>query len=341
MSLHLARIPRLRFAHLPTPLEPLKNLSRVLNGPEIWMKRDDCTGLAGGGNKTRKLEFIMAAAQLEKADTIITQGATQSNHVRQTSAIAAKLGMDCHIFLEDRVGSTDKEFHHNGNVFLNQIFNATLYPLADGNDMNQAMNNLATSFQGEGKRPYIIPGGGSTPLGAIGYVDCAREMVAQADSMGLEIDHLVTATGSGGTHAGLLAGLSHYRIPIVGISVRQPRPIQEALVYKLASEVCDYLGISGQVKSEDVVAYDEYVGAGYGQTTPEMKEAIELVARTESILLDPVYSGKGMAGFIDLIKKGKFKKNEKVVFLHTGGMHSLFGYRQEFTYDDYEKNTAI
>lgn len=335
--MHLSRFPRIRFAHLPTPLEPMANLSKLLGGPKLWIKRDDCTGLAGGGNKTRKLEFLMGDAIQKGADTIITQGATQSNHARQTAAIAAKMGMACHILLEDRTGSKDIEYNYNGNVLLDQLFGASLSQLPADTDMNKSMAELAEKLRGEGKNPYIIPGGGSNVVGALGYVNAALELLGQVNDMGLRIDRVVHATGSTGTQAGLVTGFvaSNSQIPVLGIGVRAAREAQEANVFKLAEQTAVHLGVGGIVKREHVVANCDYVGDGYGIPTPGGIEAIELFARTESILLDPVYSAKGAAGLIDLIRKGYFKKDENIVFVHTGGSQALFGYRSAFNYPNY------
>ncbi len=335
--MHLSRFPRARFAHLATPLEPLDNLSKALGGPRLWIKRDDCTGLAGGGNKTRKLEFLMGDALEKGADTIITQGATQSNHARQTAAIAAKMGMACHILLEDRTGSEDVDYNYNGNVMLDQLFDASLTKFPADTDMNAAMEELAVRLRADGRSPYIIPGGGSNPIGALGYVNAALELLTQANDMGLKIDHLVHATGSAGTQAGLVTGLvaSSSLIPVLGIGVRAPREAQQTNVLRLAEKTAEHLGIPGVVKAEHVVANCDYVGEGYGIPTPGCIEAIELFARTESILLDPVYSAKGAAGLIDLVRKGHFSGSENLVFLHTGGSQALFGYRRAFDFPEY------
>lgn len=330
--MHLARFPRIRLAHLPTPLEPMPNLTRALNGPEIWIKRDDCTGLSTGGNKTRKLEFLMAAARAEGADTVITQGATQSNHARQTAAAAARLGMACHLLLEDRTGKRDFDYTRNGNVLLDVLHGATMEHCPPNPDMNGAMAAVAERMRGEGRRVYAIPGGGSNPTGALGYVNAAIELVTQANDMGLVIGHVVHATGSAGTQAGLAAGLvginSH--IPLLGIGVRAPKDKQEDNVFKLACATADMLGIAGAVKREDIVANCDYVGQGYGFPAPDTIEAIRTVAKLEGILLDPVYSGKGMAGLMDLCRRGFFQKGENVVFIHTGGSIGLTAYPTDF-----------
>ncbi|RPH44089.1 MAG: D-cysteine desulfhydrase [Burkholderiales bacterium] len=328
----IARFPRVRLGHFPTPLEPLENLTRVLGGPRLWIKRDDCTGLSTGGNKTRKLEFLMAEALALGADVVITQGATQSNHARQTVAAAARLGMACHILLEDRTGSTDPDYTDNGNVLLDRLHGATVERRAGGTNMQAEMEAVAARLTDAGKRPYVIPGGGSNPLGALGYANAALELVGQATERGLRIDHLVTATGSAGTQAGLVVGLQALNSPIrlLGIGVRAPRAKQEAMVHDLGCRTWDLLGLRGELPRESVVANCDYVGDGYGVPTPGMVEAVTLLARTEGLLLDPVYSGKGMAGLIDLIRQGTFRKDENIVFLHTGGSVGLFGYPSTF-----------
>lgn len=328
----IARFPRIRLGHLPTPLEPMENLSRALGGPRLWIKRDDCTGLSTGGNKTRKLEFLMAEALARKADIVITQGATQSNHARQTAAAAARLGMRCHILLEDRTGSTDASYTGNGNVLLDHLHGAAVERRPGGSDMQAEMEAVAARLTDTGQRPYVIPGGGSNPLGALGYVNAALELVNQSAERGLRIDHLVHATGSAGTQAGLVVGLQALNslIRLLGIGVRAPREKQEAMVHDLGRRTWELLGLRGELRREAVTANCDYVGGGYGVPTPGMVEAVTLLAQTEGLLLDPVYSGKGMAGLIDLVRKGRFKKDENVVFLHTGGSVALFGYPSAF-----------
>ena len=328
----LAKFPRIRITHAPTPLEPMKRLSEALNGPNLWIKRDDCTGLATGGNKTRKLEYLMAEALKLGADTIITQGATQSNHVRQTVAIAAKLGMQSQVILEDRTGYAFDDYRRSGNVFLDHLYGAQVSEVPADTPMDAAIERLAAQCRAKGGKPYVIPGGGSNPLGALGYVTCALELVDQATNLGLDIDSLVHATGSAGTQAGLLVGMegSRAQIPVLGIGVRAARPAQEERVFGLAQQTAELLGVPGAVARERVVANCDYVGPGYGKPTPGMVEAVTMLARLEGILLDPVYSGKGMAGLIDLIRQGHFKKGQSVVFLHTGGAVALFGYMHAF-----------
>jgi L-cysteate sulfo-lyase len=328
--MHLSRFPRVFLAHLPTPLERLDRLSRELGGPTIWIKRDDCTGLSTGGNKTRKLEFLMAEAQAMGADVVMTQGATQSNHARQTAAFSAKLGMGCHILLEDRTGSNNHNYNQNGNVLLDHLHGATTEKRPGGVDMQAEMDVLADQMRKDGRKVYVIPGGGSNPTGALGYVNCAFELVGQANDRGLLIDHLVTATGSAGTQAGLIVGLKAINagIPLLGFGVRAPKVKQEENVFNLAVKTAEKLGCPGVVQRGDVVANSDYVGPGYGVPQADTLEAIRMFAELEGILLDPVYSGKGAAGLIDYCRKGNFKKGENIVFLHTGGSAALFGYDQ-------------
>lgn len=329
----LTRFPRRFIAHLPTPLERLDRLSAELNGPEIWIKRDDCTGLSTGGNKTRKLEFLMAEAELQGADIVMTQGATQSNHARQTAAFAAKLGMQCHLLLEDRTGYEHTNYRSGGNVMLDHLHGATTETVSAGRDMNAELEAVADTLRAQGKNVYTIPGGGSNATGALGYVNCALEMVAQFNERNLRVDHIVHATGSAGTQAGLITGLRAMNapIPLLGIGVRAPKEKQEQSVYTLACDTALKLGCEGVVSRDSVVANTDYVGEGYGLATEGGIEAIKLFAELESILLDPVYSAKGAAGMIDLVRKGVFKKGERVVFLHTGGSAALFGY--DFAFD--------
>ena len=330
--MHLARFPRVRFFPSPTPLERLDNLSRQRGGPTIWLKRDDCTVVAGGGNKVRKLEFLAGEAVAQGADHLITQGAVQSNHVRQTAAVARRLGMTCSAILEHRIDTNDRDYLESGNVLLDHLFGCALTYRPAGTDMQAAIEAEAEQLRAAGKKPYVIPGGGSNRVGALGYVGCAQELLHQADEMGLRIDQVVHATGSAGTQAGLVVGLEGINsgVHVLGIGVRAPRDRQEANVHKLAEATADYLGIKGGISRTAVEANCDYVGTGYGIPTDGMKEAVRLLAETEGVLLDPVYSGKGMAGLIDLIGKGKYSKGENIVFLHTGGAVGLFAYASIF-----------
>ncbi len=329
----LEQFPRVSLAHLPTPLEPLDRLSAELGGPRIWVKRDDCTGLATGGNKTRKLEFSMAEAEAQGADTIVTVGAVQSNHVRQTAAAAARMGMRCEVLLEHRVSDPDDAYARSGNVFLDQIFGANLREYPGGTDFDAAMDAVADDVRAAGGKPYLIPGGASNTVGALGYVNCALELLDQADAMGLSIDHLVTATGSAGTQAGLAVGLKARQsgVPMLGIGVNAPQEVQEERVYKLACETAEMMGHPGIVERGDIVANCNYIGEGYGVPTESMNNAVLMLARLEGLLFDPVYSGKALAGLIDLTRQGHFGSSGNVVFLHTGGSAALFAYLDQLS----------
>ena len=325
--------PRVSLAHLPTRLEFLPRLTEHLGGPEIWVKRDDCTGLATGGNKTRKLEFSMGEALARDADTVITVGAVQSNHVRQTAAAAARLGMRCEVLLEHRVAKPSDLYLHSGNVLLDRIFGANLREYPKGTDFDAVMNDIAREVREAGGTPYLIPGGASNPVGALGYVGCAEELLQQCEQQDVTFDHVVLASGSAGTHAGLAVGLraSGSDLPVLGIGVNVPRPEQETKVYELATATADHIDRPGCVTREDIVADCSYVGPGYGEPTAGMNEAVLMLARYEGLLFDPVYSGKALAGMIDYIRQGRFEKGQKIVFLHTGGVAGLFAYADTLT----------
>jgi L-cysteate sulfo-lyase len=330
--MHLARFPRRSLAHTPTPLEPMPRLTSHLRergtAPNLWVKRDDCTGLATGGNKTRKLEFLVGDALARGADILITQGATQSNHVRQTAAAAASVGLRCEVLLETRV-ERDDEYAESGNVLLDRVLGATIGArLPAGTDMQEAMERRAGELSADGCVPYVIPGGGSNPIGAMGYVGCAQELATAP----VRIDWVVHASGSGGTQAGLVAGMWGGRagIPVLGISVRAPAAEQQASVHALAVDTLRLLDVADDLPPESVVVDGRFVGDGYGIPTEEMRNAVELVARTEGLVLDPVYSGKAMAGLLTLIAEGRFSAEDNVVFVHTGGTAAIFGYRSVF-----------
>ena len=321
-------LPRRRYTPNSTPIQRLEKLSQHLGGPEIWIKRDDLTGLAGGGNKTRKLEFLVAEALRQGADTLITVGAVQSNHCRLTLAAAAHEGLKCRLVLEQRVaGSYRKEA--SGNNFLFSLLGAESITVVDGGtDLAGAMNGEAEKLKSEGRKGSVIPGGGSNALGAMGYVVCAREILAQSLDMGVAFDEFVVASGSAGTHSGLLVGFNaaNAGVPLTGINVRRPRAEQEGNVHKLAIEAAAFAGLPAPVR-DSVVALDEWVGPGYSMPTDEMVEAVRLFARLEGVLLDPVYTGKAAAGLIGLIRRKHFKQDSKILFLHTGGAPSLFAYQ--------------
>ncbi len=328
--MNLSTFPMVKLCHRPTPLEPLKRLSKILGGPEIWIKRDDCTGLSTGGNKTRKLEYLVGDALKNDADTLVTQGAVQSNHARQTAAAAAKIGLKCHILLERRIPDKLDEYERTGNVFLDKIHGATVEFRESGLDMNAEGEAVSNQLRENGAKPYFIPGGGSNAVGALGYVSCALELISQFDLNSIKFDCLIQATGSTGTQAGLVSGLCALssELPVLGISVRQNCERQIDAVWKLVKETVEKLN-TNDIKRDKILVDDNYIGKGYAIPTDGTLEAIDLLAKTEGILLDPVYSGKAMAGLIDMVRKGNFNHNEKILFLHTGGSAALFAYEQE------------
>jgi D-cysteine desulfhydrase len=331
LIMNLAKFPRRRYTVGYTPMHRLARLSAHLGGPDLYIKRDDCLGLSGGGNKTRKLEFVVAEALSQGCDTLITCGAVQSNHCRLTLSAAVVEGLKCRLVLEERVpGSYDPQA--SGNNFLFKLLGVekiTVVP--GGSDMMQEMQNAAEEVSASGGKPYIIPGGASTPLGATGYVACAEEILRQCFDDGLVIDRVVCASGSAGTHAGLVTGFfgNNSNIPVVGINVSRTKEAQEEIVYELAEKTCSFVGIKEGLPREMVECFGDYVGPGYSVPTAQMAEAVRLLARLEGILLDPVYTGKTMAGLLDLTRKGYFKKGEKILFLHTGGSPALYAYMND------------
>ncbi len=322
----LARFPRTKLAHLPTPLEQVPNFSKALGGPNIWIKRDDCSGFALGGNKVRKLEFLIADALSKGASVIVTAGGTQSNHVRQTAAAAVRFGMHCHCVLE-RV-RTDDLYETNGNALLDHLFGAIPHFIDKDADMVAAMDALAADLTAQGETVYSVPIGGSNALGALGYVDCAFELAGQFREQNIHPGLIVQASGSAGTQAGLLVGLAlaGLEVPVIGMCVSRPGPDQQLKVSALVGEVCGLLGRPDLAEVIDVVCDGAYVGPGYGVETAGMADAVRMLARSEGIFLDPVYTGKAMAGLIDYAASGRLAVSGPVVFLHTGGTPALFVY---------------
>jgi L-cysteate sulfo-lyase len=319
---------RLHFSHLPTPLEPMDRLGRYLGGPHLFIKRDDCTGLATGGNSTRKLEFLMADAIAAGADVVITQGPIQSNHARQTAAIASKLNMRCALALEDKAEGDDNLYPGSANVLLDRLYGADIHRFPNGFDMEAATRALTNRYEALGKRIYVIPSGGANAVGTLGYVNCAFEIVQQLREQGLRIDRVVHATVGGGTQAGLVVGfqLTGFKIPVLGISIGQARLAQEQKVYDLVRQTSEHLGLQETPPRSDVAVDSDYVDDGHGTPTASTLTAVTTVARYESILLDPIYTGKAMDRLIGLIVNERhFRKGENILFLHTGGNVGLFG----------------
>lgn len=324
----LSRFPRRRYTEGATPLEPMPNFTRALGGPEVWVKRDDLLGLAPGGNKTRKLEFLVADALAQGADTLVTCGAPQSNHCRITLAAAVKEGLHCCFVIEERVPGSYRD-DASGNHFLFRLMGVeSLDVVPAGTDMAAAMAGVAARVAAQGHRPYVIPGGGSNALGGLGYVACAQELQQQCFEQGVRFDRVVVGSGSSGTHGGLLAGFLGARIdvPIVGIGVSRDPADQDPLVHREAQAVCALLGLDLEVPRGSVLTYGDYWRPKYSVPNARMVEAVQMLARTEAILLDPVYTGKVMAGLIDLARKGVLRRDERVLFLHTGGAPSLSAY---------------
>ena len=329
----ISNFPRAQLIHAPTPLEPMPNLTRLLGGSDLWVKRDDCTGLAMGGNKARQLEFYFGQAVAEKADTVIITGAVQSNFVRQTAAAAAKLGMACEIQLEKRVPTSDPEYEASGNVLLDRMLGARIHYFSEGEDeaaADKALDDIAERVRRDGGKPYVIHlSTGCPPLGSLGYVAGMDELLDQANQQGLEIDALVLASGSAATHAGVLVGLRQRKsnIQVTGICVRRKQDLQVDRVMRQAEACAEMAGCPGIVTRDDIHVTDDFLGPGYGQLTPEMQEALALTAQKEGLILDPGYTGKAMAGLIGLVRRGHFTQEQTVVFLHTGGTPAVFGYR--------------
>jgi L-cysteate sulfo-lyase len=325
------QIARVALSHAPTPLEFAPNLSEKL-GCKLFFKRDDCTGLAGGGNKTRKLEYLLADAKQKRADTLVTIGGLQSNHARQTAAAAAKFGYGCELILQEVAGTPKSDYHENGNVLLDQLFGANLHLMKLSDDCNTYAASLMTRLESEGKRPYLIPIGGSNAIGSLGYVRCAFELLEQIGEQNIHVDQIVLATGSAGTQAGLLAGLIAAKsdIPVLGITVSRSGEAQQALVKTLLRQILDHLEIDAALADGRVVANGNYFGEGYGIATNAMVTAVRQVAQLEGLLLDPVYTGKAMAGLMDLCAKGEIAQGSHQLFLHTGGSQGLFAYREIF-----------
>lgn len=334
----LDRFARVELCHRPTPLEPMDRLADHLGGPRLLVKRDDCTGLALGGNKTRKLEFLMGDALAKGANTVITVGGVQSNHCRQTAAAAARLGLKCELVLPHLSRFESSTYETSGNVLLDRLLGARLHVTADRDRATERSREVLAEVRARGDVPYFIPAGGSTAIGALGYVDAALELARQTHERNLRIDHVVVTTGSCTTHAGLIVGLAAVeqspefdcRPSLIGISVYQRLPEVVATVKQKVRETAELLGLDGAALEERIVVTDDYLGGGYGEPTDAMVEAVGLAARLEGLLVDPVYTGKTLSGLIDLVRRGHFKPSDNVLFWHTGGTPALFAYREAF-----------
>ncbi|MCJ7505402.1 D-cysteine desulfhydrase family protein [Candidatus Bathyarchaeota archaeon] len=325
--MNIGRLPRVRLATLPTPLDEAPRLTKMLGGPRILFKRDDNDGFALGGNKARKLEFLIADAMQKGADTIITTGGVQSNHARITAAAAKRYGMRPILVLRG-----DSSAEYDGNLLLDKLFGAEIRIVApDMRDTMPIMQDIAEEMRDGGREPYIIPSGGSNPVGAIAYSNAMLEIISQAVEMSVKVDHVVFASGSGGTQGGLLFGAKalNFQGRILGISDGASRDPLASKIVEIANGCARLIDSHVLVSLKDVDFLDQYAGKGYGILQKEVVDAIMTVAGTEGILLDPVYTGKAMWGLMDLIHQGYFEKDETVVFIHTGGTPALFAYRKE------------
>jgi D-cysteine desulfhydrase family pyridoxal phosphate-dependent enzyme len=329
----LGHLPRLPLAVRPTPLQEAPRLSAYLGGPRILIKRDDLTGLALGGNKARKLELLLGDARAQGADVIITVGAMQSNHARMTAAAARLFGWEAVLVLS---GEQPEEIQ--GNLLLDHLFGAEVRLINSTDDyiLMGVVADLARELAARGRRPYVIPRGGSTGLGAAAYLEAGGEAFAQLNALGVRVDAIVHASTSGGTQSGLLTAAHWSRAGalVVGISAGPPQQVVVQRVTGIVRDLAAVLRTEWAVHPEDVVVYDDYVGEGYGIPSPETVEAIKIAARTEGILLDPVYTGKAMAGLIDLIRRGTFTRDQTVLFWHTGGQPALFAHARTLAAPD-------
>ncbi|MFQ6122669.1 MAG: D-cysteine desulfhydrase family protein [Dehalococcoidales bacterium] len=328
----IAKLPRISLGNYPTPLMEAYHLSAVLGGPRIIIKRDDLTGLAFGGNKCRKLEYVLADAQQRGIDTLITSGSSQSNHALQTAAAGRKLGMQTFLVLVKGI-----HVEIQGNLLLQNILNSAvkILDVADPSEMFttllKKMNELADELRSKGRNPLVIPAGAEVPLGTVGWVNAAEEISQQLRDQKIDVQYVVLPHGGGGTQAGLVLGFKQLKLPlnVVGISVMHKKGKAIDEVVTLVNETAKLLALDVAITPDEVTVYDDYVGQGYGIITDDCIEAIRLVAQTEGIFLDPVYTGKAMAGLIDLIRKDQFSSKDTVVFIHTGGLPGVFAYHQE------------
>jgi D-cysteine desulfhydrase/L-cysteate sulfo-lyase len=326
-------LPRARFISQSTPIEEMPILGEALDSSGLFVKRDDMTGLAFGGNKVRQLEFYLGEAVSEGADTVLITGAVQSNFVRMAAAAARKCNMQCHIQLEERVPKNDPVYRLSGNVLVDRLLGATLHSYDKGEDeagADRRLHDIAEGLKGDGRHPYIIHlAPGHAPLGALGYVDAAREILSQCAQADIELDEIVVASGSGHTHAGLLFGLRALGsdIPVTGICVRRPVEDQTPRLIARCSEIAALLDMDNPVSEEDVVVDDSHLAPGYGRASQQVLAAMQLAAHKEALILDPVYTAKAMAGFIDRV--GSLDKDSEVLFVHTGGTPAIFAYEKD------------
>jgi L-cysteate sulfo-lyase len=324
------RIPRIELTTLPTACNRMDNVSRMVGGPDLYIKRDDVMELAHGGNKTRKLEYALAAALGQDAKAVVTQGGLQSNHVRQTCSGAAKVGLEAHVVLSNPVPEMEEALMGSGNFLMDQIMGAHIHIAEDGR--GPVVEKVIADLNAAGKKPYNIPAGASNGVGSLGYVNAARELIAQWEEMGIRPSHIFTATGSCGTQAGLLLGLRQFgntTTQVVGVSVSGSRERTETRMRDVLNMICDETGVAKDlVPDSDIIVTDEYIGDGYGRPTPAGIAAIRTVAENEGVILDPVYTGKCMSGMLDMLRRGRLDNANDVVFLHTGGAPAIHPYAE-------------
>ena len=331
----LMEFPRAELAHKPTPIDQMTNLSVVVGNTKLYVKRDDCTGLAFGGNKVRQLEFYLGEAVAQSADTVLITGAVQSNFVRLTAAASCKLGMQCHIQLEDRVAGVDTAYKNSGNVLLDRMFGANLHYYDKGEDevgADRRIRSIAQSLKEQGRRPYVIPlAPGHPPLGSLGYVLSAQETINQMETNNFCFDEIVVASGSGHTHAGLLFGLRALNcdVKVTGICVRRDAVAQRKRIHSHCAEIARLLEMNSPVEGSDINLNDDFLAPGYGKTNPPTMEAIKLAAQMEGLIVDPTYTAKSMAGFIDIARRAEPER--AMLFIHTGGQPAIFGYEPKLT----------
>ncbi len=327
-------LPTVELAHKPTPIEEMRNLSNRIGGARLFVKRDDCTGLAFGGNKSRQLEFYLGEALAKAADTVLITGAVQSNFIRSAAAAARKLGLDCHIQLEERVARNDAAYRNSGNVLLDRLLGATLHSYPTGDDeagADRRLAEIAAELAAAGRRPYVISLGPSRPpLGAVAYVAAAREILAQLSAAGLTIDEIVVASGSGSTHAGLLFGLRALgsTIRVTGVCVRRTADLQTARIHRLCAGIGRLLNVELTVDTTDVHLLGDFLAPGYGRFNAPVVHAMQAAAHCEGLILDPVYTGKAMAG---MLQRAEASRGRRLMFVHTGGQPALFAYEPALT----------
>jgi D-cysteine desulfhydrase/L-cysteate sulfo-lyase len=341
----LMTLPRVDLAHKPTPLEAMTNMSAQAGESQLYVKRDDCTGLAFGGNKVRQLEFYLGEAVSQGADTVLITGAVQSNFVRLTAAAACKLGLACHIQLEDRVPDVDEVYRNSGNVLLDRMLGARVHYYEKGEDETGAdrrIGEIASALENQGRRPYVIHlAPGHAPLGALGYVLAAQEILDQIEAAGLDLDEIVVASGSGHTHAGLLFGLKALgsNTRLTGICVRRDAVAQRERISNHCVEISDLLEVDSPVNDSDINLIDDFLSPGYGRINPPALEAIELAAQLEGLIVDPTYTAKSMAGFIHRARHAGGTGAARMLFIHTGGQPAIFGSEPKLT--EYFKQSSM